>query len=87
MPLITCPDCGREVSDRAPTCPQCGAPIASPTVTQPDPAVVVQQPAEVQARSGVMDGVKLGCGMFIVLPLIILLIIWILMAIAGTAGR
>lgn len=25
---MTCPDCGREVSDRAPSCPGCGAPIA-----------------------------------------------------------
>lgn len=30
MPLITCPDCGNEVSDRAPTCPHCGGPIAAP---------------------------------------------------------
>jgi len=29
MPLVKCPDCGREVSTRAPTCPQCGASIAS----------------------------------------------------------
>ena len=29
MPLVTCPDCGKEVSDRAPGCPNCGAPIAS----------------------------------------------------------
>lgn len=30
MPLIQCPDCGREVSDAAPTCPNCGRPLASP---------------------------------------------------------
>ncbi len=24
MALIKCPDCGREVSDSAPTCPNCG---------------------------------------------------------------
>lgn len=29
MPLIPCPDCGREVSDRAPACIGCGAPIRS----------------------------------------------------------
>ena len=28
MALIKCPDCGNQVSDRAPTCPKCGAPIA-----------------------------------------------------------
>jgi hypothetical protein len=26
--LVTCPDCGREVSDRAHACPGCGFPIA-----------------------------------------------------------
>lgn len=33
MPLIECPDCGHEVSDRAPACPKCGCPIAA-TVTE-----------------------------------------------------
>lgn len=28
MPLIKCPDCGKEVSDKAPVCPNCGRPIA-----------------------------------------------------------
>lgn len=27
MPLISCPDCGSSVSDRAPACLKCGAPI------------------------------------------------------------
>ena len=29
MALIQCPDCGRQVSDAAPTCPGCGRPIAT----------------------------------------------------------
>lgn len=28
MALIPCPECGSEVSDKAPTCPKCGVPIA-----------------------------------------------------------
>lgn len=28
MPLITCPDCDREISDSAPACPGCGRPLA-----------------------------------------------------------
>lgn len=28
MALIKCPECGREVSDRAGSCPVCGYPIA-----------------------------------------------------------
>ncbi len=27
MALINCPDCNKEISDKAPTCPGCGAPI------------------------------------------------------------
>lgn len=32
MPLIACPDCGNEVSDKAPACPKCGRPISTPIV-------------------------------------------------------
>lgn len=28
MPLMKCPDCGAEVSDRAPSCPKCNHPFA-----------------------------------------------------------
>lgn len=27
MALLKCPDCGAQVSDKAPACPQCGRPI------------------------------------------------------------
>lgn len=32
MPLISCPDCQRQVSDAAAACPQCGYPIAGHTL-------------------------------------------------------
>lgn len=39
MALIDCPECGRDVSDAAPTCPQCGVPIAGrPSGTMDEPA-------------------------------------------------
>lgn len=40
MALITCPECGREVSDRASACPHCGFPLsaASPAEADPQPA-------------------------------------------------
>lgn len=28
MALITCPECGKEISDQASACPNCGAPVA-----------------------------------------------------------
>ena len=30
MALIACPECDKEVSDKAPTCPNCGVPLAVP---------------------------------------------------------
>src|SRR6266704_3838043 len=30
MALITCPDCGKQISDKAPACPKCGRPAALP---------------------------------------------------------
>jgi hypothetical protein len=35
MALIQCPDCGKQVSDQAPSCPQCGRPIAKTGENQP----------------------------------------------------
>ncbi|HEV8238074.1 MAG TPA: zinc-ribbon domain-containing protein [Thermoanaerobaculia bacterium] len=34
---MKCPDCGREVSDQAPSCPSCGRPINH---ARPAPVVV-----------------------------------------------
>ena len=28
MAIIKCPECGRQISDKAPTCPSCGVEIA-----------------------------------------------------------
>ena len=32
MALIKCPECGKEISDRAPLCVNCGCPIQSQNV-------------------------------------------------------
>jgi uncharacterized membrane protein YvbJ len=34
MALITCPECGAQISDKATTCPQCGHPMTT-TVVKP----------------------------------------------------
>lgn len=38
MALIQCPECGVEVSDKAPVCPRCGYPIAAEAAPPPEEA-------------------------------------------------
>jgi len=45
MPLIPCPECGKEISTAATVCPACGYPLAQPSPTAPAPEV--QAPAVV----------------------------------------
>lgn len=44
MAIISCPECGKQVSDRAVSCPNCGCPISA--VPAPVAAPVQQNPAE-----------------------------------------
>ena len=39
MALITCPECGRQVSDRAASCPDCGCPINAAPIVNPQVAI------------------------------------------------
>ncbi len=54
MPLISCPECGRQVSDQAPSCPGCGVPIAArrPAAPIPPNAMPAAAEARVPARPG-----------------------------------
>jgi zinc ribbon protein len=44
--LIACPECGSEVSDKAPTCPKCGVPIAPAAAPSPPDPPVPSLPAD-----------------------------------------
>ncbi|MBD5129723.1 MAG: hypothetical protein HDT43_07350 [Ruminococcaceae bacterium] len=49
MALISCPECGKQMSDKAPNCPHCGAPLhfEQPVYTQPaSPAVAYDEQFE-----------------------------------------
>lgn len=64
MALLTCPDCGGNVSDSAPTCPHCGRPMKPPVPATP--AV----PPKAKGKSNAS-----GCFAVIVLVLIVLVVI------------
>ena len=55
MPVIACPDCGKDVSTLAPACPHCGRP--SPAGTAPMPASAPQ--AEQTLWRGTPSAIKL----------------------------
>ena len=70
----TCPHCAEIIKRAARVCRFCGYDFATGQRNAAVVEQVVQQPVEsVRARSGVWDGVKIGCGIFIVLPLLIIL--------------
>ena len=35
MAIISCPECGQQISDRAVSCPNCGCPISATTAVAP----------------------------------------------------
>ncbi|MFP4062064.1 MAG: zinc ribbon domain-containing protein [Halochromatium sp.] len=62
MALIDCPECGGQVSDRAPTCPHCGVPIASSAEArggaqpeQPSQAAIASASAAAPAAANALD--------------------------------
>lgn len=71
MGLITCPDCKREVSDKAERCPHCGSPLRE--------AVTVALPPE---RSGCAR----GCGILI-LGFVVIMIISIVLGSLDSSER
>ena len=40
MALINCPECNKQISDKATACPHCGNPIAEPPTNQQAPVQV-----------------------------------------------
>ncbi len=80
-----CPYCAEVIKKEAVICKHCGHDLQT---GQPSdslrlenrPVVEIVKPAK--AASTISDGVKLGCGMFIILPIIIVVIIIVIIAIA-----
>lgn len=54
MALIKCEDCGRDVSDRAPSCPNCGGPISATSDKDAPEGVSVDGDCFVGTKSSVV---------------------------------
>lgn len=62
MALRNCPDCGKQISDRAAACPNCGAPpVADESATTPQLVQQVVTPTESAKLEGVVIGTASGC--------------------------
>jgi hypothetical protein len=81
MPLVTCPDCGKEVSDQAPSCPSCGRPLAAPR--QP-PSAYISKKSETFGVGCLVQALSLAVGFVIaVLGGIVGIVLGIIVALAG----
>jgi len=65
MPMITCPDCSKEISDTAPACPNCGRPQSAPLLTPPP---ITQSPPPITPPKRTIS-ILLGIGILL-LPII-----------------
>lgn len=72
MALIECPECKKQVSDKAPSCPQCGLPLVSaPQAPTPETPVPSEAPVAEKKRTGMRP-------VFIVLLAIVIgIIFWL----------
>ena len=68
MALINCPDCNKEISDKAPTCPGCGAPIVKDTESKGsgvDHLVTVQETSKALKAQQAIGVAVLALGMVV----------------------
>jgi uncharacterized membrane protein YvbJ len=74
-----CSNCGHELGEGDRFCSECGTPTQEGARHASDPNH--QRPQE----SGVWTGVKLGFGMFVVLPIIIIVLVIVLWLLLSTS--
>lgn len=69
MAMINCPECGKEISDKADKCPNCGCPIKENT-PQPYQPVIVNNSTPEKKNGSCLKTVLIVIGVFIVIGII-----------------
>jgi zinc ribbon protein len=66
MPLIACPDCGKQISDQAPACPHCGYPISQKqhAIAKPPPETAAKPQSQALALGCLFVLLLAGVGIF-----------------------
>jgi uncharacterized membrane protein YdbT with pleckstrin-like domain len=72
MPVVTCPDCGREVSTMAAACPQCGRPSSPTSYAAPAAATAPAMAEETLWRGSPSARVLVGKLVLIILAAILI---------------
>src|SRR4029078_1403864 len=72
MPLVSCPDCGRDVSTLAGACPHCGRTMAAHAMRPPQAFVTTEE--ETLWRGTPSPKVLIGRGAGLLLTLIVVLV-------------
>src|SRR5262245_45943559 len=62
MAFIHCPECNRQVSDKAPNCPQCGYPLAGNSHRPPPQQISIQKSPGLGAGVGKAFGCLITVG-------------------------
>ena len=76
MALVSCPECGKEISDAAQSCPHCGYELKKAPVTQVRRTPLSAGASHISGILGATGGMVMCLGGFLFLPLGILPIIF-----------
>lgn len=87
MALIHCPECGKEISDKAEKCPNCGYPLP-PQKTQPvvnssnESVAPIHQPPNEQNKKKL----NVGCMIALTIPVVLILVLLLAMCSSSSSG-